>query len=187
MSTFAWAITDDTQIIDKEQTPSDQLSFRNFSSCESMDTVLTKYFKKALLEQISMYGSGGIQPMPYMEGDAKQVSAPTASLDRGGMGGGGGDVSFSQTNVQIAGIDESEVVKTDGTYIYYASNQPDADGYQYITITRATPARDMSVVKRIKLPANYGNIQLYLADNRLTILANKWNQNYIYNPSPISV
>ena len=109
-------------------------------------------------------------------------------LDKVGMGGGGGDMmNFSQTNVQIAGIDESEVVKTDGNYIYYASNQPDADGYQYITITRAVPARDMSIVKRIKLPANYGNIQLYLADNKLTILANKWNQNYFYNPSPISV
>ncbi len=185
MSTLSWAVTDDTQILDKEKTPTEHISFRHFSSCESMDTVLTQYFKKALLEQITMYG--GAQPMPLMEDVSSSTSSVAPGLDKVGMGWGGGEGGFSQTNVQIAGIDESEVVKTDGTYIYYASNQPDADGYQYVTITRAVPARDMSVVKRIKLPANYGNIQLYLADNKLTILANKWNQNYIYNPSPISV
>ncbi len=65
MSTLSWAVTDDTQILDKEKTPTEQISFRNFSSCESMDTVLTQYFKKALLEQITMYG--GAQPMPLME------------------------------------------------------------------------------------------------------------------------
>jgi len=79
------------------------------------------------------------------------------------------------------------VIKTDGKYIYYASNTPEKDGFQYVTITKASPASDLQIVKKIKLPSNYGNIQLYLADNKLTILANKWNQNYIYNPSPISI
>ena len=65
MSTLSWAVTDDTQILEKEKVPTEQISFRNFSSCESMDTVLTQYFKKALLEQITMYG--GAQPMPLME------------------------------------------------------------------------------------------------------------------------
>lgn len=115
------------------------------------------------------------------------MPTPTPSLDRGGIGGGGGDVSVSQTNVQIAGVDEAEVVKTDGKYIYYASNQPDADGFNYVTITRAVPVNDMSLVKRIKLPSNYGSIQLYVANNRLTILANRWNQNYVYNPTPVNV
>ena len=45
----------------------------------------------------------------------------------------------------------------------------------------------MSLVKRIKLPSNYGNIQLYVANNRLTILANRWNQNYVYNPTPLTI
>lgn len=79
------------------------------------------------------------------------------------------------------------MVKTDGKYIYYASNQPDADGYQYVTITRAVPASDMSLVKRIKLPNNYSNIQLYVADGKLTILANRWNSNYVYSPTPLSI
>ena len=112
MSTFTLAATDDVQIIDKEKTPSEQLSFRNFSSCESMDSVLTQYFKKALLEQITMYG-GGIKPMPLLEESLSGTSSVSPGLDKAGVGGGGGEMGFSQTNVQIAGIDESEIVKTD--------------------------------------------------------------------------
>ncbi|MCB9807521.1 beta-propeller domain-containing protein [Candidatus Peribacteria bacterium] len=89
--------------------------------------------------------------------------------------------------MQIAGIDESEVVKNDGKYIYYASNQPDTDGYQYVTITQAIPVQDMNLVKRIKLPKTYNNIQLYVQNKKLTILANKWNQNYVGDVSPVHV
>lgn len=56
-----------------------------------------------------------------------------------------------------------------------------------MTITRAIPASDMSLVKRIKLPTNYSNIQLYVADGRLTILANRWNNNYVYSPTPVNI
>ncbi len=105
-----------------------------------------------------------------------------------GIGGGGdGGPTFSGTNVQIDGIDEADVIKTDGKYIYYASNTAEKDGFQYVTIALASPAKDLSIVKKIKLPTNYGNIQLYLSGKKLTILANKWNQNFVYNPSPISV
>lgn len=170
---------DDTQVLDKEKVAPSDITLRSFTSCENMDTVLTGYFRKALLDQMSVYGTPG---GPFDD----RVAMP--ALEKGlGIGGGGNETSFSQTNVQVVGIDESEVVKTDGTYIYYASNQPDTEGYQYVTITRATPAQNMEMVKRIKLPTNYGNIQLYVADKTLTILATKWNQNFAYSASPITI
>lgn len=177
----AFAAIDDTQIIDQEKsTQESELSFQTFSSCQDMNTVLKKYFRDALLEQVDLYGQ------------SNGIWGGNPSIDKWGMaeglGGGGGDgAAFSGTNVQIEGIDEAEVIKTDGKYIYYASNTPETDGFQYVTITKASPAQDLQIVKKIKLPSNYGNVQLYLADNKLTIIANKWNQNYIYNPSPISI
>lgn len=181
-STFA--AIDDTQVIDREWAAQESVNLQRFSSCEAMDTVLTKYFKSALLEQITMHGT------PVAVPDSPESSAspsnPVSIGEKGGIGGGG-DGWFSQTNIQIDGVDESEVVKTDGKYIYYASNQPEADGFNYVTITRALPVSDMSLVKRIKLPSNYSNIQLYVADGRLTILANRWNNNYVYNPTPVSI
>lgn len=181
---FTLAAIDDTQVLEKEQTQ-DSINLQRFSSCEAMDTVLTKYFKSALLEQMTMHGSPVAVPdSPESSISANPSTAPVG--EKGGMGGGW-DGGFSQTNIQIAWVDESEVVKTDGKYIYYASNQPDADGFQYVTITKAVPSADMSLVKRIKLPNNYGNIQLYVADGKLTILANRWNQNYIYSASPVNI
>ena len=46
-STFAQI--EDTQIIDREKsTEESSVSFQKFSSCESMDTVLKKYFKELI-------------------------------------------------------------------------------------------------------------------------------------------
>ncbi len=181
-ASISFAALDDTQVLDQENTTISDINLKSFSSCEAMESVLTKYFKQNLIDQVSMYGGSVGKPV-MME----WMPTPTPSLDRGGIGGGGGDVSVSQTNIQIAGVDEAEVVKTDGKYIYYASNQPDTDGFNYVTITRAVPVSDLSLVKRIKLPSNYGNIQLYVANNRLTILANRWNQNYVYSQTPVNV
>lgn len=52
-----FAAIDDTQIIDQEKsTQTSELSFQTFSSCQDMNTVLKKYFRDALLEQVDLYG-----------------------------------------------------------------------------------------------------------------------------------
>ena len=63
----------------------------------------------------------------------------------GGKGTGeaaAGAGSYSRTNVQVEGVDEADVVKTDGTYIYSAKGGR-------ITIARAYPPEEMSVVSVI--------------------------------------
>jgi inhibitor of cysteine peptidase len=50
---------------------------------------------------------------------------------------------YSTTNVQVAGVDEGDVVKSDGTYIYLVSGSK-------VIITRAYPAADASVVCSIE-------------------------------------
>ncbi|HEC81288.1 MAG TPA: hypothetical protein ENI42_02520, partial [Thermoplasmatales archaeon] len=34
-----------------------------------------------------------------------------------------GSIDFSKTNIQVEGVDEPDIVKTDGTYIYMIANQ----------------------------------------------------------------
>lgn len=36
---------------------------------------------------------------------------------------GGGAADFSETNIQVQGVDEADIIKTDGNYIYYVRNQ----------------------------------------------------------------
>jgi hypothetical protein len=40
---------------------------------------------------------------------------------RGAASGGGGTIHFSRTNNQVEGVDEADIVKTDGTYVYLAA------------------------------------------------------------------
>jgi uncharacterized secreted protein with C-terminal beta-propeller domain len=50
---------------------------------------------------------------------------------------------FSTTNIQVAGVDEEDVVKTDGEYIYLAREN-------LILIVRAYPAEKASLLSMIK-------------------------------------
>ncbi|MDO9263163.1 MAG: beta-propeller domain-containing protein, partial [Desulfosalsimonadaceae bacterium] len=106
------------------------------SSFES-DEALTSYLK----EQYA--GSATPSPVRYymMEADA---AAPV----------GGDDKGFSGTNIQEAGVDESDVVKTDGDYLYAAS---DSD----VRIIAAKPAESMNVVSYVKAGGFIDSIYLY--------------------------
>jgi uncharacterized secreted protein with C-terminal beta-propeller domain len=74
------------------------------------------------------------------------VMAPTASAD--GMAGGAksesSGPSYSTTNNQVAGVDEADIVKTDGKYVY-------AFYKNTVKIIEAYPAEDAEVVATIPL------------------------------------
>lgn len=78
-------------------------------------------FKKYLAERPDSgygYGGGAVRTMDM-------IAAPTAMVMEKGMaaeGGGGESASrVSETNVQVAGIDEPDLVKTDGREVYISS------------------------------------------------------------------
>lgn len=176
-----WAAIDDTQILDQENKTSwDSLSFQTFSSCDAMDKVLGEYFKKSFINNAT---ESSFAESSFTDGWIASKDTLMAQLPQWGLGGWG--ENYSATNIQVAGIDESDIVKTDGSYIYYAPNYISNDGYQYVTVTRAW-GKDSEIVKRIKLPNNYSNIQLYTSGKKLVILANKWEDNYIYSSAPIN-
>ena len=113
-----------------------------------------------------------------------------AFLDRTGyFHGGGGDIMLgngrfagfataegdvSGTNAQVAGVDELDIVKTDGAHVYVAS----ADK---VLIVRATPANAMEVVGTIDArTATGGRLEsawvtgLFLADGNAIVVVSGW-------------
>ena len=73
----------------------------------------------------------------------------------------------SDTNIQVEGVDEADIVKTDGAYIYILSDNE-------IHIVNANGA-SMEEVAAIELPGDYystdyGNGDMYLYENSLAIL-----------------
>jgi inhibitor of cysteine peptidase len=89
---------------------------------------------------------------------------------------------YSKTNVQIAGVDEADIIKTDGKIIYYTPNlhyptniteHTDSkypyytyDTYQITLVINAMPAATASIISQIKETG--GN--LYLADDLLIVI-----------------
>ncbi|MDO6353916.1 beta-propeller domain-containing protein [Caloramator sp. CAR-1] len=75
---------------------------------------------------------------------------------------------YSNTNVQVDGVDESDIVKTDGEYIYQVNNER-------LLIVKAYPAEEMQVVSQIKydLGAFYPN-DLYVYKNNLVVIGRKY-------------
>ncbi|MCW4015935.1 MAG: beta-propeller domain-containing protein [Candidatus Bathyarchaeota archaeon] len=54
------------------------------------------------------------------------------------------ETEYSETNIQVAGVDEADIVKTDGEYIYIVSGNN-------ITIVKAYPAEQAKIVSKISL------------------------------------
>ena len=70
---------------------------------------------------------------------------------------------YSQTNVQVAGIDEGDIIKTDGNYIYTISNK-------ILYIIKAYPGTEAEIVSTIHL--NYTPSSLFINQNRLIVFGN---------------
>ncbi len=78
-------------------------------------------------------------------------------------------VEYSETNVQVPGVDEPDIVKTDGTYIYSVGN----DGNNgYVFITKAYPPEELGIVSNITLK-NESIEELFLWNDKLVIFSQK--------------
>ena len=77
---------------------------------------------------------------------------------------------FSQTNTQVAGIDEGDVVKTDGKYIYTISNQQ-------LFITQAVPAKSIKLTSSIHFKNNFYPSELMLSEHKLMVIGHGFDEN----------
>jgi len=83
-----------------------------------------------------------------------------ALTDAVGTAGNEGSSDYSKTNVQVEGVDEADIIKTDGQYIY-AVTQKD------LFIIEAYPATDARILSKIEFKSRPENI--YISGNYLAI------------------
>ena len=95
------------------------------------------------------------------EGDVIAVATTFEDVDAGGGAG------FSGTNTQVDGVDEADIVKTDGDYLYIVNTGYWVAGQELI-IVDAQPAEEMSVVSRT--PLDGWPVAQYLNGDRLTVI-----------------
>jgi len=113
-------------------------------------------------------------PMPMPDG------APSAGLEAWGdslasdsaraESGSGAQGDFSKTNVQVEGVDEADIVKTDGNYVYSVSQKD-------LIITQVMPVNQAKVLTTITF--NDQPQDIYLDGNKLVVIGNDysfWNE-----------
>ena len=89
-------------------------------------------------------------------------------------------VDYSTTNLQVTGVDESDIVKTDGHYIYIATG----DKVQIVDVSTGTPRQLGSIMP--KLSGNMDRIrEMYVADDRLILIVQTEDTDGIAPEDPV--
>ncbi len=95
-------------------------------------------------------------------------SRPDSSIDE--------NKDATSTNLQEAGVDESDILKNDGTYIFSVDN---SNAKIIITSFDKIAAQDYKPLSEIDMKGK-NVVAMYLQDERLSIISRK-SYNYIYN------
>lgn len=120
---------------------------------------LLAYFRAEAVEDYSAYGYGASR------GGDVALGIPEAANDATGAPeapGGGEGSDFSGTNVQERGVDEPDLVKTDGRSVYTVRN-----GRLLVY-----GAADLAL--QLDLPLPFFGTQLFLAGDRVLVLGEVW-------------
>ena len=155
---------------------------KTFSSLDELKTYI------AHTSGSSTFGGGPLD-IKYF-GQAAPIPAPaSASIGSAQNSAGTYNVAnqYSTTNVQVAGVDEADTVKTDGQYIYtatstqtttYYGSSPQANNAVYII--NADP-QNPQVISKISLGNDTEPAGLFLSQdgNKLVVLASQY-QTYPY-------
>ncbi|PVX25026.1 MAG: hypothetical protein CW716_08855 [Candidatus Bathyarchaeum sp.] len=149
-----------------------QTTLNKFSSYEELQTFLEtsssypyNYWIKSTVRGDAVLESGEFS----VQGTVPQP-APTAPIEPTGTTNG---ADYSETNVQVAGVDEADIVKTDGEYIYIVSGGN-------ITIVKAVPAEEAQVLSKIILDGYVTGI--FVNGDKLAVFETDYGIFPLYEP-----
>ncbi len=133
-----------------EETPS--VPMAKFESCGAITAAFKESYSQGMWGNV-VYEMGGIMPV---------MSAAT---------GGAKAPSYSTTNVQVEGVDEADIVKTDGKYIYVISGGK-------LIIADAYPAESAEILSSTELGGNITPQEMFIGEDSVLIFANSYVQQY---------
>lgn len=150
-------------------------SLQAFPSCDDFDDYLVDTFTDVWIDGY-VYQSYGYAVAGGMDRGATDDLGAEPSNDGASGGGGGGEESptdYTTTNVQEIGVDEPDLFKTDGDYMYIVSDQE-------LLIVDSWPADEASLLSRTELPG-WGD-WMFLADDRVVTISYIYTGEYPDDP-----
>jgi uncharacterized secreted protein with C-terminal beta-propeller domain len=128
---------------------------------------------------VSNYGGGPLDSKYFARsGDAAFLAPVPAHVATSGAESN----SYSTTNIQVAGVDEADIVKNDGSYLYVASNDY-SNNQNYVYILKADP-QDPRVIARIALENNTYLAGMYISQDssKLVVIGSQYGMVYLGEP-----
>jgi inhibitor of cysteine peptidase len=176
--------TENTEIIDEleklsgQTISSEALEFQTFTSCEDMETTLSEFVKENFEQRRGWpmrYGRwwGMVDDMAVEADGAEagnKATSPVPSVQSQ-------STDYSTTNIQVIWVDEPEILKTDGDYLYYYNQRLQKVFILRSPLNRTTATISMNnagVVAIIAIPFSFSQVQLFLHDEQLVLLAQRW-------------
>jgi len=114
-----------------------------------------------------------IGPYYYANGLRTFDFANQGPLSKGAEGKNAAGTAYSTTNIQVSGVDEADIVKTDGKFIYIASKNS-------FTIIEVYPPKEMKAISATQVKGSI--LGLFVNGDRLVILEE--GESPIIEPSP---
>ena len=171
----------------------EKITFTKVNSCESMEKVMGDFletYKKLhpqrTIRSYDYFETDGVWAVPSASINtigAKWMNADFAMAENAAVAGSqslwatnGWVISdYSTTNIQKIWVDEPELLKSNGKYLFYYSSVNYNEGY--ISIIKTPTKKDLSdaeIIAKINIPSSLYNIQLFLNGNKLVILGTRY-------------
>lgn len=153
--------------------------FPAIKSCSALQEKFNEYQS----DQYRNYRSGTTffgmeEPMMLDMAEGAEAMAPMAAKSTMSLGEGAGSLAatdFSQTNIQVRGVDEADIIKNDGKYIYMIKDNT-------VRIIEAFPPNEMKEVSKLDYTEDgFRPREMFLDANRLVVIGQEWSS----YPTPI--
>ena len=151
-------------------------ALQSFKSCEKLEQAIKDQaiaevrWQDSVIKDMLGFGFGFVNPFGGDDDfdDFNEMGVP-GSVAMDVAFSGGGERAFSDTNIQVEGVDEADLVKSDGTHIFYLA----AD---YLVVTKAWPVEEMAELGRLKIEGLAQGLYLDSASGHLAVLSQVYNE-----------
>ena len=143
----------------------DMDTMQNFRSCSALAANMAQapnYRYDMMYDPVVLPPSAvSAVPTAGVVKSAAEISDNSVSADEG-------SADFSTTNVQVAGVDEADIVKTDGEYIYVLKGDT-------VRVVSAVPASNLEEVSEVSFDdSDFYPTDMYVDNNRLVVIGTSY-------------
>ena len=153
-----------------------------------IDDIIDEFFGVAedLADDVIVYYNSNVgmnaTPESAMPGEtqASQVQTTVAAAapqkDESGTGSDDRVVNYGQTNTQVENVDEADIIKNDGKYLYILSGGVYNYGKRVVTVVDAGNMKVASKIEINEEDCNYNIQEMYVNGDRLILVANEYDK-----------